>query len=173
MISFNPRPCARGDIFLILNRPYFDCFNPRPCARGDVDMEIDSIDKLMFQSTPLREGRLTESDYKRDDTFCFNPRPCARGDRQKSTPLLQSTCFNPRPCARGDSCATPLRERLLWFQSTPLREGRLTQVSVYSEIEVFQSTPLREGRPICGICARQGTARFNPRPCARGDSPFC
>ncbi len=54
------------------------------------------------------------------------------------------------------------------FQSTPLREGRLAVRTPDPCGCEFQSTPLREGR-------RENdkfvlvVARFNPRPCARGD----
>ena len=36
VISFNPRPCARGDLRILSPALSFCCFNPRPCARGDV-----------------------------------------------------------------------------------------------------------------------------------------
>ena len=54
----------------------------------------------MFQSTPLREGRLSETRLT-PITYCFNPRPCVRGDGSyKENRFLDK------------------------FQSTPLREGR-------------------------------------------------
>jgi len=33
--SFNPRPCARGDLIYELPPRLGSSFNPRPCARGD------------------------------------------------------------------------------------------------------------------------------------------
>ncbi len=57
------------------------------------------------------------------------------------------------------------------FQSTPLREGRPGIISNFELTIKFQSTPLREGRPLRAIASSQA-ARFNPRPCARGDSIF-
>ena len=56
----------------------------------------------LFQSTPLREGRL-------------------RIAAAAGIVWFRST---PRPCARGDLAGYEVREYLLEFQSTPLREGR-------------------------------------------------
>ena len=56
-LSFNPRPCMRGDHF---DGGYFKgntCFNPRPCMRGD-------LTKNVYEAAMER----------------FNPRPCMRGD---------------------------------------------------------------------------------------------
>jgi len=36
MRGFNPRPCARGDLTLLMKKALQDGFNPRPCARGDM-----------------------------------------------------------------------------------------------------------------------------------------
>jgi len=76
---FNPRPCARGDIYRVPGVYDIQSFNPRPCARGDgqlisdeqgYDVSIHAPARgatftlllnnfiAMFQSTPLREGRL-------------------------------------------------------------------------------------------------------------------
>ena len=33
-------------------------FNPRPCARGDIEIKAETIVDKVFQSTPLCEGRL-------------------------------------------------------------------------------------------------------------------
>ena len=43
-------------------------------------------------------------------------------------------------------------------------------VSMSFTIGGFQSTPLREGRPPHPCLTQHGSPRFNPRPCARGDS---
>ncbi len=77
----------------------------------------------MFQSTPLREGRLGAV-----------------------WALIILEGFNPRPCARGDHGGTLLYSIQKRFQSTPLREGRLTSSGVHLSLRMFQSTPLREGR---------------------------
>ena len=79
---------------------------------------------VMFQSTPLREGRLFVGRMGLDTARRFNPRPCVRGDFKLSRH----------------------EERLLVFQSTPLREGRPGRLVMARGRCVFQSTPLREGR---------------------------
>src|SRR5690606_9027416 len=78
--TFNPRPCARGDECrrrrqlssrLSIHAPARGAtdmtarwtraappFNPRPCARGDLALGAQAVDDVLFQSTPLREGRL-------------------------------------------------------------------------------------------------------------------
>ena len=33
---FNPRPCTRGDIQVIIGLNMYSRFNPRPCTRGDI-----------------------------------------------------------------------------------------------------------------------------------------
>jgi len=80
----------------------------------------------MFQSTPLREGRLGGL------VGCL----CLVG-------------FNPRPCARGDTPGQSLLMNLILFQSTPLREGRHGNGRIETVLQEFQSTPLREGRLMC------------------------
>ncbi len=55
---FNPRPCARGDLPCQWAHQSMLRFNPRPCARGDI-LRHKSQEREEFQSTPLREGRLT------------------------------------------------------------------------------------------------------------------
>ena len=77
----------------------------------------------MFQSTPLREGRLaalvTAFIY-----LCFNPRPSVRGDNTGHLIAERSARFNPRPSVRGDAKYAPIAAPIFLFQSTPLREGR-------------------------------------------------
>ena len=56
-ISFNSRPCVRGD-----PAPHFaveprSSFNSRPCVRGDRQYKKYKLAAGKFQFTPLREGR--------------------------------------------------------------------------------------------------------------------
>jgi len=135
-------------------------------ARGATTDPPKPVMGIMFQSTPLREGRR----YRAHPVCygaCFNPRPCARGDRLKRLKYMSFTGFNPRPCARGDfqlqalhrvcpvSIHAPARgatafqdilNAYIEFQSTPLREGRRNAGFTYQWVTAFQSTPLREGR---------------------------
>mgnify|MGYP000847081888 CR=1 FL=1 len=59
-ISFNPRPCARGDFETHPTWTLLVSFNPRPCARGDERWFGNIKNCIWFQSTPLREGRRLE-----------------------------------------------------------------------------------------------------------------
>ena len=80
--SFNPRPRAGGDLLMTVHASMFPGFNPRPRAGGDaggeagahfVDVSIHAPARgatqverqgrilLMFQSTPPRGGRLSNS----------------------------------------------------------------------------------------------------------------
>ena len=40
-----------------MGTPWENGFNPRPCVRGD-DIGFEGCSSKVFQSTPLREGRL-------------------------------------------------------------------------------------------------------------------
>ena len=78
---------------------------------------------LLFQFTPLREGRrfLSSAGLRGAD---FNSRPSARGDRLAGRRTGACAYFNSRPSARGDAAAGRRITRLTIFQFTPLREGR-------------------------------------------------
>jgi len=100
---------------------------------------------LLFQSTPLREGR-RYIDVDGNESWMF-----------QSTPLRE-----------GRRIASYISDDDFAFQSTPLREGRQRLSKAYKEGLMFQSTPLREGRRNNlehGVVINC----FNPRPCARGD----
>ena len=150
------------------------CFNSRPCVRGDMANGYREDLTLVFQFTPLREGRpklktlrkgrklfqftpLREGRQQRSFIFCqvqysFNSRPCVRGDARKLSANLKQLSFNSRPCVRGDQ--SPYRRTLvlLKFQFTPLREGRPIKKGIIFKCDRFQFTPLREGR----LCANRG-----------------
>mgnify|MGYP004652545553 CR=1 FL=1 len=98
---FNSRPCGRGDG----SAPIWACarkhFNSRPCGRGDAAWIRARSCCLLFQFTPLREGR---------------PEPAPAGHFR--------VYFNSRPCGRGDATSQQCHPRRILFQFTPLREGR-------------------------------------------------
>ncbi len=99
----------------------------------------------MFQSTPLREGRLIG--YLVELLFkCFNPRPCARGDINQFEGNNEYYRFQSTPLREGRRCTARLMTKNDMFQSTPLREGRHEAGWKSNAIIGFQSTPLREGR---------------------------
>ena len=60
-MSFNPRPCARGD--LIIRRIVSEVkeFQSTPLREGRRAAGVSAAAPQGFQSTPLREGRLVPS----------------------------------------------------------------------------------------------------------------
>ena len=144
--NFNSRPSARGDKGNVAVKPLPLYFNSRPSARGDATRAAKPSMRILFQFTPLREGRLKPLFFSGEDGY-FNSRPSARGDRLARTPALAPCDFNSRPSARGDRTAGRRWQIALIFQFTPLREGRLQ----------FPAALLK-------LC------HFNSRPSARGDS---
>ena len=124
----------------------------------------------MFQSTPLREGRLRATPRPAKSS-CFNPRPCARGDLRYGIDGCSLVMFQSTPLREGRLRQYRRLYRQGLFQSTPLREGRPMQTSAQRVRDMFQSTPLREGRRDLSLLILAKTS-FNPRPCARGDAPL-
>ena len=80
----------------------FDGFNPRPCTRGDADIVMDRADLVMFQSTPLHEGRPAQL-TQLDGQMVFQSTPLHEGRPRKCAPVGPTWRFNPRPCTRGDA----------------------------------------------------------------------
>mgnify|MGYP004500840723 CR=1 FL=1 len=144
LTNFNSRPCGRGDaVFQIIARRDF-YFNSRPCGRGDRKRLQSFPQQLLFQFTPLREGRPTPT---RPESLLtnFNSRPCGRGDAVFQIIARRDFYFNSRPCGRGDRKRLQSFPQQLLFQFTPLREGR--PAALMSAVwMIFQFTPLREGR---------------------------
>ena len=165
--NFNSRPSARGDlakgrcsVWLI--------FQFTPLREGRLRASIASSTAFLFQFTPLREGRQTPStDDTPSEEFQFTPLREGRQSRNRVWRVCRD--FNSRPSARGDwsSCGGTGAARL--FQFTPLREGRRWRICRNPRGGIFQFTPLREGRPEGRACCRC-TTNFNSRPSARGDA---
>ena len=99
--NFNSRPCVRGDSTFSDLVSATSNFNSRPCVRGDSLQAALVPVPVIFQFTPLREGR-RDSFHFAFQRFYFNSRPCVRGDGDYSA-----------RCTLEDG-----------FQFTPLREGR-------------------------------------------------
>jgi len=192
---FNPRPCARAtpeNVRMIESSSMFQsaplregrlvgssaladfrkCFNPRPCARGDLSASRRTARCRVSIRAPARGATRADRPVK-TYAVSFNPRPCARGDGATIHPsgkLQAHHRFNPRPCARGDEIGTPVADAISAFQSAPLREGRPD-----SEMIRQASSSVSIRAPARGATPRQRRgriwqSRFNPRPCARGDS---
>ena len=156
-------------------------------------MRLSSSDPA-FQSTPLREGRRRYSWAGGVQGCCFNPRPCARGDVDGISVRARQRVSIHAP-ARGATRVGHVPDSHVLFQSTPLREGRrlpaclpLPQPAVSIHAPARGAThPCQTLRGFFSVSihapARGATphpdpgralqARFNPRPCARGDSRPC
>ena len=120
-------------------------FNSRPSARGDAKRDGEKKEHIVFQFTPLREGRLAKNEV------------LATGKIFQFTPLREGRRLN-----FGDVVLAKQ------FQFTPLREGRPQRRNQRHQGGAFQFTPLREGRPHGGGF-NPDALYFNSRPSARGD----
>ena len=142
--NFNSRPSARGDAGCITVVADNSNFNSRPSARGDVNQFVVVLAKVIFQFTPLREGRLQKISKKCDLPLIsihapprgataadgqgerkgqnFNSRPSARGDGW-SPGTLPTWYFNSRPSARGDKSYSAFNAYQLDFNSRPSARG--------------------------------------------------
>ena len=77
-------------------------FNSRPYVRGDREILYREAKEILFQFTPLREGRrrcVREQDYSEKH---FNSRPYVRGDLRLRLYHRGYQYFNSRPYVRGD-----------------------------------------------------------------------
>ena len=186
---FNSRPSARGDPCSKWFERSADDFNSRPSARGDstyaalcalgyisihapprgatkADMR-QVLTPIIFQFTPLREGRLGRI-HRNPNYCCISIHAPPRGATPLFTRISTRSHFNSRPSARGDLIFSSRSASCSSFQFTPLREGRRAIVRRIFQIVVFQFTPLREGRLQTASCLCR-MSHFNSRPSARGD----
>ena len=122
---------------------------------------------LLFQFTPLREGRLPMLPITTCGKY-FNSRPSARGDDARHTGRNRPHHFNSRPSARGDNArASPYCERPISIHAPP--RGATGRMPFLPPAWVhFNSRPSARGDQ-----ADNGRTRtrfyFNSRPSARGD----
>jgi len=143
---FNPRPCERGDskegfisrtIKVSIHAP----------ARGATLLHRAESKGVMFQSTPLREGRPGVGASASTPGPCFNPRPCERGDA--APPLYCGS-------AHRVSIHAPARG------ATKAEEERRKRIAVSIHAPARGATGANAGGGV-------GVPSFNPRPCERGD----
>ncbi len=143
--NFNSRPSARGDIRRSTKSKLRN-FNSRPSARGDALALVNSLISILFQFTPLREGRRVRDVHLilpihisihapprgattwgrgPSDSTSFQFTPLREGRLLTQAAHRGGYChFNSRPSARGDTNAAPVTHAEPVFQFTPLREGR-------------------------------------------------
>ncbi len=130
-----------------------ECFNPRPRAAGDsLTVRRSSRSLCMFQSTPARGGRPSETSRSAPHRDCFNPRPRAAGDvPHASSATSIGSCFNPRPRAAGDDAEIARRPQYC-FNPRPRAAGDdVLYQDVIATWTLFQSTPARGGRRPSGL----------------------
>ena len=145
IISIHAPPRGATTQLLVLATPIL-YFNSRPSARGDEYSSFVSCTGVLFQFTPLREGRhLWRCLRCPEHKFQFTP--LREGRRE--------TGIHMRDCERISIHAPPRGATI-----TRLRSN-LTSV--------FQFTPLREGRLSLSSLRLADVFYFNSRPSARGD----
>ena len=80
---------------------------------------------ILFQFTPLREGRPSRDHLRRHGGCCISIHAPARGaTARKNRKRRNPNYFNSRPCERGDLAVSAAKSIVVVFQFTPLREGR-------------------------------------------------
>ena len=164
--NFNSRPSARGDHSLN-DKQQLHLISIHAPPRGATRTRMIVAPLVLFQFTPLREGRLATWRKSSCSRTYFNSRPSARGDlivcddvvnlnisihappRGATYPEHLHSAgrfdFNSRPSARGDRyCFRESRATSISIHAPP--RGATKQLTRLWKPTVFQFTPLREGR---------------------------
>ena len=165
-------------------------FNSRPSARGDFAVLMGCVSVMLFQFTPLREGRPSPMHQPYTSSAHFNSRPSARGDtsagrkftRQRisihAPPRGATFKFRKEKNNEHISIHAPPRgatprpagylSNLLISIHAPPRGATSEKVRNSKECDDFNSRPSARGdgyppRSVAVACD------FNSRPSARGD----
>ena len=165
---FNSRPSARGDRagLAVQNAGFIISIHAPP--RGATWRWSPPPSALVFQFTPLREGR-PGAGRLHHRLWYFNSRPSARGDyRSASTHALIEISIHAPP--RG---ATPIDYHMFGrtFISihAPPRGATASTETLQKILRHFNSRPSARGDRRCAI-RLQRCNHFNSRPSARGDT---
>ena len=145
-------------------------FNSRPCGRGDASRWVQTGKSILFQFTPLREGRRRDPAVLQCEAISIHAP--AGGATEALYSCVSDTIISIHAPAGGATLGLLLeRNEVILFQFTPLREGRRGKLFCgLCGAPIFQFTPLREGRR--AACApADALHHFNSRPCGRGDLP--
>ena len=86
---------------------------------------------MMFQSTPLCEGRHPYAIIQTSDKG-FNPRPSVRGDIARGARAYVCNGFNPRPSVRGDIRLPNRYTNYKGFNPRPSVRGDFSYMLEYS-----------------------------------------
>ena len=128
---FNSRPSARGDTDSARVTGKALVFQFTPLREGRPQNEICLRPVTGFQFTPLREGRLTWSKRANTPRY-FNSRPSARGDMLPLVCGSNANYFNSRPSARGDDQHHQLISIISHFNSRPSARGDVQNRVLYT-----------------------------------------
>ena len=170
LLYFNSRPSARGDRKHGASpiKPGMTDFNSRPSARGD-QPALHDLDVIIFQFTPLREGRRGVAHALNHEVVVFQFTPLREGRHHDNQHQHRPQAISIHAPPRGATLPfCVLFSCLLYFNSRPSARGD-TAVSPEPSSKAFQFTPLREGRRAHRKSPRGASFHFNSRPSARGD----
>ena len=153
--NFNSRPSARGDssgVRPARRRPPISIHAP---PRGATVTGFARLRRLIFQFTPLREGRRAVVHLLHNQVAQFQFTPLREGRHYISGKRRHCRSdFNSRPSARGDAHSAAVRCFSAAFQFTPLREGRLFRRLSNVKKHYFNSRPSARGDARLVGCAQ-------------------
>ena len=167
-------------------------FNSRPSARGDFGFGAQRIHRMLFQFTPLREGRLCDSlRASSKHSFQFTPLREGRRARRDRTQHRRQISIHAPPRGATNEVIRQRKKRNIsihapprgattlpaagilnrrHFNSRPSARGDGTVSKSALCVIRFQFTPLREGRLPRMLSEGEAGENFNSRPSARGDA---
>ena len=130
-------------------------FNSRPCGRGDHRANIHQIRLILFQFTPLREGRPQALAAENQRKIISIHAPAGGATPAPGRAAACWCYFNSRPCGRGDEIKLEFEEYKEISIHAPAGGATVTVNVMNYPQYLFQFTPLREGRRIVPLVARQ------------------
>ena len=151
---FNSRPSARGDNSLSIPAPCRQYFNSRPSARGDSYKRRKAMSEIISIHAPPRGATLMET-HKGNHYVLFQFTPLREGRPRRTSPGTADDHISIHAPPRG---ATVKRKfaKSDWEISihAPPRGATSGRLSRRMSGNSFQFTPLREGRrqKICNFC---------------------
>ena len=129
---------------------------------------MNALKPILFQFTPLREGRHVSDEGVRVH-FYFNSRPSARGDgnpaEREGTHMIS---IHAPPRGATHRICPWLAKKLISIHAPP--RGATNRRDARPAVPTFQFTPLREGRHARLARHQRLFRHFNSRPSARGDA---
>src|SRR5690625_4589987 len=124
-------------------------FNPRPYARGDTERQRQRQREHVSIHAPTR-GATHLALSTIHSTYRVSIHAPTRGatDTASRVEAVDEPVSIHAPTRGATHSAQVLQDYVKKFQSTPLREGRRRLLRLHLLLRWFQSTPLREGRPV-------------------------